>query len=436
MTCFSSKLRFRTLALAATLVMLCVLSTTSFAETSLGWPEFRGPYGTGHAADSESYPTRWSETENVRWKTPIQFTGWSTPVVLDGEVWLTTALETGHDFYAIGIDAETGSIFYSKRLFHSDNPEPLGNNVNGYASPSPAIEKGRVYVNFGSYGTACIDTDSRETVWRREDLECRHFRGPGSSAILYEDLLILTFDGVDQQYLVALDKETGKTRWRSDRSTVWNDLDENGLPKREGDFRKAYSTPLIVEVDNNPLMISVGSFVAFGHDPRTGEERWKITSDGFSASARPVVVNDLAYVMTGYGTTELRAIRYDGDGDVSDTHIAWRVGGKDVPETTSPIAVGNRVYTVSDRGAATCFDAKTGGVLWSERLGGNYIGSPIYVGGHLYFPNVQGKTTVIKPGDTFDLVTENELDIGMMASPAAADGSLYLRTKTHLYRID
>ena len=230
---------------------------------SANWPQFRGPFGNGHALSTgekpAGLPLHWSESQNIRWKIPIPHRGWSTPVVMGGRIWLTTATLDGRDFFVICVDADSGRIVLDKQLFHCDAPEPLGNNVNCYASPSPTIEAGRVYVHFGSYGTACLDTQTFEVLWQRTDLPCRHYRGPGSSVILFEDLLIVTMDGVDVQYLVALDKKTGKTIWKTDRTTEWNDLGDDGKPFDNGDLRKAYTTPLMIDVNGATQMISVGA---------------------------------------------------------------------------------------------------------------------------------------------------------------------------------
>jgi outer membrane protein assembly factor BamB len=312
----------------------------------------------------------------------------------------------------------------------------LGNNVNGYASPSPVIESGRVYIHFGSYGTACLDTATHKTLWIRQDLPCRHYRGPGSSAILFENLLVLTFDGADVQYLAALDKGTGKTVWKTDRTSVWKDLDEQGLPKREGDFRKAFSTPLAVDVGGTFQLISPSSYGAFAYEARTGREIWKIDHGCYSPAARPVFGNGLVYVITGRGKPELWAIRPDGQGDVTGSHVAWKFTDRGVPEDPSPLLVDDLLYMVSGDGLLTCLDAATGGAVWSERLGGNYEASPIFVDGRIYFFSVQGKSTVLKAGRTFEVLATNKLDAGFMASPAVAGKALYLRTKTHLYRIE
>lgn len=405
------------------------------------WPEFRGPWGDGHASapgDTKpiGLPLRWSETNNVKWKTPIPERGWSTPVVLSGQVWLTTATVDGHDFFAICVDADTGRITFNEKLFHCDKPEPLGNPVNGYATPSPAIEPGRVYVHFGSYGTACLDTATRKVLWQREDLPCRHYRGPASSPILFENLLILTMDGVDLQYLVALDKLTGKTVWKTNRSVAWNDENEPGQMAKDGDLRKAHSTPLIVDVNGQPQMLSSGAKAAYGYDPRTGRELWRVQYSAWSASTRPLYRQGLAFLNTGFGgKTELWAVRVDGKGDVTDTHVVWKTD-KMVSKTASPILVDDLLYMVSDDGMLTCLEAQTGTQVCRERIGGNFAASPIYADGRIYFFNQKGQTTVFKPGRSYEHIATNTLDDGFMASPAVAGKALFLRTKSHLYRIE
>jgi len=251
------------------------------AGAGVDWPEFRGPWGDGHvSAPGETklagFPIHWSETENVKWKTEIPYRGWSTPVVMDSQVWVTTATEDGHDFFALCLDADTGKIQFNEKLFHCDTPEPLGNNVNSYATPSPVIEPGRVYVHFGSYGTACLNTAAAKVVWKRDDLPCRHYRGPSSSPILFENLLILTMDGVNLEYTVALDKNSGRTVWKTDRAVVWNDENDPGQMAKDGDRRKAHSTPLIVKVADKVQMLSAGAKAAYAYDPRI----WSVSNAG------------------------------------------------------------------------------------------------------------------------------------------------------------
>jgi outer membrane protein assembly factor BamB len=355
--------------------------------------------------------------------------------VLGGQVWLTTATLDGNNFFAICIDADTGKIVFNEKVFHADAPEPLGNNVNCYASPSPAIEPGRVYVHFGSYGTACLDTVTGKVLWERRDLACRHFRGPGSSVILFEDLVILTFDGIDVQYLAALDKNTGKTVWKTDRSTKWDDLDDQGKPVREGDYRKAFSTPLVIDAGGGRQLISAGSKALFSYDPRTGKELWTVRHTAHTAVLCPVFGRGIVVFCTGLGKPELWGVRPDGRGDVTATRVAWKME-KGAPKTPSPIIVGDLLYTVNDEGMGMCLEVATGKEVWRERIGGSFIASPVYADGRLYVFTQQGRAMVLKAGRTFGVLATNTLDAGCMASPAVAGKALFVRTKTHLYRIE
>jgi len=436
------RLRRAASALAAVVVLALTAPAAPAADVPppLGWPQFRGPWGNGHAvpsgsAESIGLPLQWSESRNVAWKTAIPHRGWCTPVVLDGRVWLTTATPDGHEFFAIGVDAASGKVFFNERLFRAAEPEPLGNRVNSYASPSPVIEPGRVYVHFGSYGTACLDASTGKVLWERGDLPCRHYRGPASSPILFEDLLILSMDGVDVQYVTALDKRTGRTVWRTDRSVEWDDLDADGKPIREGDFRKAFCTPLVVRAGGRTQMVSLGAKAAYAYDPRTGKELWRVRHPGHSSAPMPVADDERVYVCTGHGRTQLLAIRLDGRGDVTDTHVAW-THPDDVPLTASPILADGLLYMVSDGGAVTCLEAATGKPLWRERISGNYAASALYGDGRLYFFSQQRTATVMEAGRTARVLATNRLEDGFMASPAVAGKALFLRTKTHLYRIE
>lgn len=402
--------------------------------TSADWLDFRGPTFDGHANVS-GLPLRWSETNNVTWKTPIPHRGWSTPVILGRQIWLTTATADGNDFFAVCVDADSGKIVFNGPVFHCDTPEPLGNLLNCYASPSPVIEAGRVYVHFGSYGTACLDTKSFKVIWKRDDLPCRHFRGPGSSPVLFNDLLILTMDGVDVQYLVALDKRTGKTVWKTDRTAEWNDIEADGKPRGGGDFRKAYSTPLIVTVNRSKQMISIGSKAAYSYDPATGRELWKIKHGDYSAAARPLFENGITYICTGGSKGGLLAIRADGHEDVTGTNIVWR-NPRGTPRMPSPVLVEGLIFMVSDGGIGSCIEAATGKELWQERLGGEFAASMLYADGRVYCFNQTGTSVVLKSARTHEVLATNKLDDGFMASPAVLGKALILRTKTHLYRIE
>ena len=415
---------------------LAALLAASAAQAD--WPQFRGPTGDGYVnktGAATGLPLDWSETNHVTWKTALPEKGWSSPVVMENQVWLTTATPDGHDFFVICADAKTGKLLLNEKLFHCDKPEPLGNSVNAYATPTPAVEAGRVYVHFGSYGTACLDAQTRKVLWKRDDLPCRHYRGPASSAILFENFLILSMDGADVQYLAALDKVTGKTVWKTPRSVAWNDEHIAEQMVKDGDRRKAHSTPLVVTHNGKPLLLSAGAKAAYAYDPRDGRELWRVRYEAWSAAPMPVCDARMVYFITGLGKTELFAVRQDGQGDVTDTHIAWKTEAM-VAKTASPILVDGLFYMVSDDGMVTCLEAATGARVWRERLGGQYAASPVLADGRLYFFNQQGKTTILKPGRAFEPVSTNRLDAGFMASPAVSDRAFILRTKTHLYRVE
>jgi outer membrane protein assembly factor BamB len=298
--------------------------------------------------------------------------------------------------------------------------------MNSYASPSPLIEEGRLYVHFGTFGTACLDTKTAEILWQRRDLNCDHEEGPGSSPVLFGDLVIITLDGGDVQYLAALEKKTGETVWKTDRSTKW--------PK-ENDYRLAFGTPLIVEVKGKPQLVSTGSKAAMAYDPYTGRELWQVRYAGWSNSSRPIAENGMVFINTGFESPQLWAVRLDGQGDVTDSHVAWKCDKK-VPTIPSPLVIDGLIYMVSNDGVVSCLEAETGKEVWRERIGGNFSSSPIYANGHIYFSNQNGKTTVIKPGRIFEMLAVSQLDDGFMASPAIVGNSLIMRTETHLYRIE
>jgi outer membrane protein assembly factor BamB len=422
-------------------LMVSVVLAAPYVAAANDWPEFRGPHGNGLASNPGDpkpigLPLHWSETENVLWKTPIPHVGWSTPVVMSGRVWLTTATLKGHDFFVMCVDAESGQIRLNRRVFHTDDPEPLGNPINCYASPSPVVEPGRVYLSFGSYGTACLDTQTFEVIWTRRDLPCRHLRGPGSSPILFENLLVLTMDGVDVQYLVALEKTTGKTVWKTDRTADWNDLGDDGKPILEGDLRKAYSTPLIIETGGRKQMLTVGAKALYGYDPAGGRELWKVNTPAYSGASRPVYDDGIAYMISGFGKTELLAIRVDGSGDVTDTHVLWKIRSTSLPRTPSPVLVDDLLFTINDTGTVLCLEAATGKQVWKEFIRGNCAASLLYADGRIYAFNRDGKTTVFKAARQYQVLATNKLDSDFMASAAVSGKTLFLRTKTHLYRIE
>lgn len=420
-----------------------LLGNASLRANDANWPEFRGPRGDG-TSTSTGLPLKWSATENVVWHTPIHGRGWSSPVIWENQVWLTTATEDGRELSVLCLDRETGKVIHDKKLFDVEKPQ-FAHKFNTYASPTPAIEAGRVYVTFGSPGTACLDTKTGEVLWQRRDIECNHFRGAGSSPILWRDLVLLNFDGSDHQFLMAFDKATGKTVWTTKRSIDFRDLDANGQPELEGDFRKAYSTGQIAEIDGQPVLLSQGAKAFYAYEPATGSELWRVEERSTQGvGVRPFYAHGLVFTATGYNRSHLLAIRPGKKGEVLDVaekapegqqlKIEW-MSTRGIPKKPSPIAVGELVFAVEDGGVATCWKAKTGEVVWNERLGGNYSASPLAADGRLYFCNEEGKTVVVPADGKFEKLAENELPDGFMASPAVSGKSLFLRTKTELWRV-
>jgi len=405
------------------LILACPLSRLG-AEAN--WPQFRGPRGAGHAAAAD-LPIRWSETENVRWKTPIHGKGWSSPVIWGNQIWLTTATPEGHEMFAVCVDSASGKIVHDLKVFEVAMPA-FCHPFNSYASPTPVIEAGRVYVHFGCYGTACLDTATGKVLWTRQDLPCDHFRGPGSSPILYEDLLIVAFDGYDQQYVVALDKATGKTVWKKDR-----DIDYGTT---NGDLKKAYATAAVVEVHGKAQVICPSAGATIAYEPRTGQEIWRVQHGGMNVAAPPQTWNGKVILCTGDGGLRLLAMRPDGLGNVTATHIDWTYKKTVVPSRCSPLVIGDLLYLVGEKeGVVSCLEAKTGQQVWQHRLSDKFSTAPLYAGGHIYFCSEEGAIYVMTPGRTGKVAAVNKLEDGFMASPAVADGALFLRTKTHLYRI-
>lgn len=405
------------------------------AALASNWPQFRGPAGDGHAATNR-VPLTWSETQHVKWKVPIHGRGWSSPVIWEKQIWLTTASEDAKQLFAVCVDRDTGKVLRDMKLFDVERPQ-FHHAFNSPASPTPVIEEGRVYVTFGAPGTACLDAATGKVLWERRDIECNHYRGAGSSPILHGDLLIMNFDGSDRQFVIALDKNTGKTVWQTKRSIDFKDLDAEGKPQAEGDFRKAFSTPHVAEFSGRPVLISQGAKAVYGYNPVTGEELWRVEErQNHSASARPVTGHGMIYCTTGWSQGQVLALKPGGQGDVTASHVAWRIT-KSVPKKPSPLLVDELLYLMNDNGVASCVVAKTGEVLWTERIGGNFSASPLFANGRIYLCGEDGKTTVIAAGRDFKKLAENLLDkSGFMASPAVTDRALILRTRSHLYRVE
>lgn len=421
-------LRFRNFLACA----LCVfLFSATFNDPLDNWTHFRGSNLDG-IADVEFCPTKWSPDSNIVWKTKIHGRAWSSPVVYNDQIWMTTATEEGKEMYAVCVDFVSGKILYDISLFTPDSIYRK-HNINSYATPTPCIEKDRVYAHFGTYGTACLSTKEGSMIWKRTDLNCLHVQGPGSSPIIYKDLLILHLEGTDQQVIYALNKFTGETVWESERpENIYSPLKPIG--------RKAYITPIVITNKGKDMLISNGSAMCAAYDPMTGKEIWRIVRGEDSTIAMPFYEDGMVYFHTSFVTVgdnkfaELMAVDPDGSGDIAATHIKWKLETP-ILQLSTPLIKDGLIYTIDTKNVMMCLDAKTGDTIWSERLRGKYNSSPIYAAGHIYFNSTNGETTVITEGPELNIVAVNELEGEIWTTPAVVRNSLLIRTSEFLYRI-
>jgi len=399
----------------------------SVSTARADWPQFRGPTAQGHA--DGKLPTEWAADKNVTWKVPVAGKGWSSPVIVGGRIYLTTAVPSSEEkdanqsLRAVALDAKTGTNVWDVEVFNQDGKTaPKIHSKNSHASATPFVDGDRVYIHFGHQGIACLKTSDGSVVWKNQELKYSPVHGNGGSPMIYEDKVIFSRDGPDQREVLALDKMTGKVIWQF---------------KRTQPAKKSFSfcTPLAIVVNGTPMIVAQGSDVINGLDPKTGKELWAVTYEGYSIVPRPVFGHGLIFVSTSYDTASLLAIKVEPNGPGFKAEIAWK-STKHAPHNPSPLIVGDELYTVSDAGFASCYDAKTGKVHWQERIPGTYSSSLVYASGFIYLQNETGSGVVLKAGTTFEGVAVNKLDGRSLASYAVDGNALFIRLDSHLFRIE
>ncbi len=414
------------------------------------WPEWRGETGQGISM-AKNLPVRWGEEKGVAWKTNVPGRGWSTPVIENGQIWLTSAHDEAASkeeverrrktttnsqplifskfvsLRAVCVDLDSGDIVRDLEVLSEQDPDFI-HRENTYATPTPILEDGRLYCHYGPSGIACLDTRSGKVLWTNRQLRVKHENGPGSSPVLWEDKLFIHCDGIDEQYVVALDKNTGMIAWKTKRSGKLNDNPQ---------LKKSYATPLVTEVNGEMQLVSPAADWVYGYDLESGKELWRLNYGelGFSNAARPVAGNGLLYIATGYMKARMLAVRVAKHGNEQQAEIAWRYT-KQVPNVSSPLVIGDEMYFVSDQGIASCLDAKTGEAHWTERIGKHFWASPLYADGRIYFFDRDGTTTVVAAASKYQRLAINKLDGEMLATAAAVDNALVLRTDKALYRLE
>lgn len=410
-------------AFAALALLACAADL--FAED---WPGWRGPRGDGTSLEA-GVPLAWGVNENVRWKAALPGKGHSSPVVFGERIYVTTCLEESGDRLLLCLNARDGSERWRRTVLTTKLERK--HRLNSFASSTPVTDGRHVWVTFLDYPNmvvVCYDADGKE-VWRRSPGKLLSVHGFCTSPVLHKGLVILNGDQDAQAYLVALDKATGKEVWRADR------------PNRT----RSYCTPILIESPSKPgvtQLVLGGSKCVASYDADTGKQLWLLDGPTEQYVASLVYTDDVLFLTTGFPEFHLMGIRPDGSGNITGTpHVAWHIphsenkNGKYASYVPSPLAAVGHFFVVSDLGWLGCVEARSGRRLWNERLGKHHSASPVLVGGHLLLPDDDGVTWVVKASPKFELVRKNMLGEECYASPAVANGCLYMRTLNHLWCI-
>jgi hypothetical protein len=398
-------------------------SSQEVAKAGQGfWPQYRGPKGDGVGNESCDPPIAWSESKNIAWRTDIPGKAWSSPVVWGDKIWLTNATNDGLSMSVMAVDRNTGKVLIDRVIFTNQETQKDYHQFNSYGSPTPVCDAQRVYVTFGAYGTAALNPSDGSIIWERRDLPCNHYRGAGASPILYGNLLIFSMDGFDVQYLVALDKDTGNTVWKQDRAIDYGTND--------GDWKKAYSTPHVIEIDGKHQLISPAAKAVIAYNPANGKELWKVRYEEHSSAIRPLFDGKHLFISSGFSKAKLLSISPVGTGDVTESNVRWQAT-RSIGCKPSPIFLGGNICSLEDRGVLTAMNPENGEVVWQKRLGGDFSSSPVVARNRIYCFDEQGKGHVVDSQG--EVLAENTLDAGCLASPAIVGNDLIVRTRTSLY---
>ncbi len=416
------------MVMATCMLVLCITWLDGGKTRAEDWPEFRGPGGQGHSS-AHSLPVHWDLETDVRWKVVLPGHGWSSPIVQDGRIFVTTAVGVPHDasnsqsLRALSLDAATGEMLWNVEVFvKTPGPDESIHPKNSFASSTPITDGQHVYVHFGPIGTACLDYEGR-LIWANDGLPYDSVYGAGGSPIFSGSRLVFLSDGAEDPFVAALERDSGHLAWRTPRPP---------MPSP----RWSFATPLEIEVAGRRQLICPAAHVVGSYDPETGDELWRVRyPNRWSIVPRPVFSHGLVFVSTGFtGPPELLAIRPTGTGDVTDSHVAWRTDSG-VPHTPSLLVVGDELFMINDQGIASCRDIRTGALHWRQRIGGTFSASPLYADGRIYLVSEQGVCTVIAAATEFQELARNDLAEPTLASFAVFEQSIIVRTQQHLYRI-
>lgn len=388
------------------------------------WNQFRGPTGQGHS-EWEDLPLKWNRKESVDWRTQLPGKAWSSPILVSGSLVLTNAIEekSGLTLEVLALDAATGMKKWQVALFKYDD-SPRIHKKNSHASPTPFYDGERLFVHFGNLGTACLSIDGK-VIWKKK-IDYSPVHGSGCSPVVHGDLLLFSADGARNPCLYALDKKTGEVRWRAYRQS-------------EAKRKFSFCTPLVISYNGKQQIISPASDYVFSYDLK-GNQLWKSHySGGYSVVPRPIYGDEMIYVCSGYDRPTLYAVKVDGKGDVTNTHVAWKAS-KAVPHNSSPLLVRDTdgrelFFMAADSGVVSCLDAKSGELKWMERVAGSCSASLLHAGGRIYLTDESGKTFVFKAGIPFTLLAENDLEERTLATPIAVPGGLVIRTENAVWKI-